>query len=124
MDSNKKIPKVFIVYFIVLFLIMCIPFIIMWKNYRNDYNTNKEEAINFFKENRENINEIIDNLLENKTKECSKLEYYEFCYQNDNSIKIEESNGIFTANWKLLYSNNKWYYCYKDCDKREVLEDL
>ncbi len=122
MKSNNK--KIFIIYVIVLFIIISIPFIVIWKNNRKDYNANKEEAINFIKENHDKIMEQVNNLLENRQDTCSKWEYFEFCYQKEDTVHIKETEGLSLAKWQLLYSNNKWYFCYKDCDKREVLEDL
>ncbi len=123
MKTIKKIPKVYIIYFIVLLLIISFPFIVLWKKTRDDYNETKEEAIKFIKDNRSEIIKQVNNVLETKPNTCNKWGYYELCYQND-AVHIKEVTGLFVAKWQLLYSNNKWYYCYKTCDKREVLEDL
>ena len=114
MEEEKEIRKIKIhhailtvIFIVVLFMpIAIIKYDIYRTNIEKDKEA-KEEAITFLKENIIELEPLCNEIIKNKSSECTRWGYYYICYNNDSAVFNER--GLTVAHWTLKYSNNNWY---------------
>lgn len=91
--------------------------------YKKEYNVNKAETIEFLRSDGIELEKICKQMINEKSSVCRRFNYFELCYNEDDTILIRDAKGVALAPLKLLYDDNEWYYCYKTCDKKENISE-